>query len=75
MKLTVEIKDNMMHYSYEIGSSKHNSSKHLSADSLVRFVNLLGELSKHYEYEDKVWERESIARAWLEKKCDKEGAE
>ena len=67
MKLTVEIKDGRFIYSYQIGENTHNSSTHICADGLIKFSALLQLCSSHFQYEDKVWERELVGRAWLEK--------
>jgi hypothetical protein len=65
MKLTIEvIKDqtgkDVMKYSYEIGSSVHNSTMPLCAEGLVTFTNLL---SKCIEYGN--WEMEKDRKRML----------
>lgn len=67
MKLSVEIKDNKFTYTYEVGESKRTGSRHLCSDSLVRFVTLLQTCQNAWQHEDKEWEREVIAKAYLEK--------
>lgn len=69
IRLEVEIKDEKFCYSYEIGENRHSGSSHLCADTLVLFTDLLRACSKHYQFTDKEWEREMIAKAYLEKKA------
>lgn len=67
MKLSVEIVDKKFLYSYQVGESKQTGEMHLSADLLVLFSGLLQQCSGAFKHADKEWEREAIAKAWLEK--------
>lgn len=69
IKLTVEIKQDTLEYSYTVSENTHTSTRHLCAESFVLFSNLLQLCSRHYDYEDRKWEREIVAKAWLEKQA------
>lgn len=70
MKLTVEIKDSRLLYSYEIGEERSNSSTHLCADSLVVFVDLLRHLSTATKYYSNKFHDDLKAKAWVEQHPD-----
>lgn len=67
IKLEVKIEDEKFIYSYAVGDSTHNGSMTISCESLSRFTDLLRLCATHYSFEDKTWERDAIAKAWLEK--------
>jgi hypothetical protein len=67
MKLTVEIKDSKLNYEYQIGENTHKASKHISAESLILFSDLLKVCNQHYNYRDREWERDMLGKAWVEK--------
>lgn len=68
IKLNIEIKDGKFSFTYVVGTSRHTGTMNLCADSLVRFTHLLDICSSAYKFSDKEWEREAIAKAYLEKK-------
>lgn len=68
IKLTVEIKDEIFSYEYEVGDSKHSSTRKISPDCLSRFVALLSHCNQYSEYEDKQWERKALEEAWKREK-------
>ena len=67
IELKVEIENEKFIYSYTVGDSKHVGSMTISCESLSRFTDLLRLCATHYSFEDKTWERDAIAKAWLEK--------
>lgn len=62
MKLTVEIKDNKFFYSYVIGTSEHNSSIGLCAETLTCFVDLLRRCYAASNHNRRQWEVEVLAK-------------
>jgi len=67
MKLSLEIKDNMLVFNYEIGQNKATSSRNLCADSLVLFSRLLEMCSNSVHHEYKQERDEWLGRMYLEK--------
>jgi hypothetical protein len=72
IQLTVEIKDEQFVYKYEVGGSSQSGSMKLCADSLASFTDLLRLCTSNHRYRDKEWEREMMAKAYLEKKANEE---
>ena len=69
IKLNVEIKGDSFIYSYEIGGDTHNGQVHLCADNLASFNDLLRICSNASTYAHKIWERDSLGKAYLEKQA------
>lgn len=68
MNLSVEIKDNKLLFSYEVGTSKFSSTSDLTPEGLVSFTHLLELGIRASHYTSKEWEDEMRAKAYLEKK-------
>jgi hypothetical protein len=66
IKLTVEITDDKFNYSYQIGEDTFNSSRHLCAESFVRFCDLLKICSANFEFQDRQNDKKILAQAMME---------
>lgn len=67
IKLEVEIKDDKFAFTYTVGENRSTGETNLSAESLASFTDLLRICSTAWQHQDKKWEREAVAKAWLEK--------
>lgn len=66
MKLSIELNDEKWIFNYEIGESRHNTTRQIDADSFCAFANILKYANDASNYDNKkVWD-EIKAKAWIE---------
>jgi hypothetical protein len=67
MRLSVEIKDGEWKYEYQIGEQRGSCSRHIDADTLCAFTDLLKFASNASRREQREFDDMINAKAWIEK--------